>query len=92
MVGAEQRNFENFESQASFVIIEIRTLDMVFKFKNFFDPQNGTLTEIFLATGGGEGEVTPKKIIKCPFFSKSASQSLAPPQLFEASYAPEFHP
>jgi hypothetical protein len=49
MVGAEQGNFENFESLDCwkwhfqslfllFVIIKIRTLDMVFKFKNFFDP------------------------------------------------------
>jgi hypothetical protein len=30
------------------------------------------------------------KIFKCPFFSKSALQSLAP-QLFEASYAPGSH-
>jgi uncharacterized protein YpmS len=58
MVGAEQGNFEKFESldcwkwlfqsllhlfgimiceSMLFVIIEIRTLDMVFKFKNFFD-------------------------------------------------------
>jgi hypothetical protein len=49
-----------------------------------FDPLNGTLTEIFLATGGGVGgggggELTQKNIFKCPFFSKSAPQSLAPP-------------
>jgi hypothetical protein len=58
MVGAEQGNFESFESldrwkwhfqslfylfgimiceSMLFVIIEIRTLDIVFKFKNFFD-------------------------------------------------------
>ena len=58
MVGAEQGNFEHFESldrwkwhfqsllylfgimiceSMLFVIMEIRTLDMVFKFKNFFD-------------------------------------------------------
>ena len=56
MVGAEQGNYENFESldrwkwhiqslyffgimiceSMLFVIIEIRTLYMVFKFKNFF--------------------------------------------------------
>jgi hypothetical protein len=47
MVGAEQGNFENIESLVRwkwhfqsllfllFVIIEIRTLDMVFKFLNF---------------------------------------------------------
>jgi hypothetical protein len=50
MVGTEQGNFKNFEISRSlemafsessfllFVIIEIRTLDTVFKFKNFFDP------------------------------------------------------
>jgi hypothetical protein len=58
MVGAEQGNFESFESldrwkwhfqslfylfgimiceSMLFVIIEIRTLDIVFKFKIFFD-------------------------------------------------------
>ena len=46
--------------------------------EKFFDPLNGTLTEIFLAGGG----VTNKKNFKCPFFPKSANQ------LFEASYAP----
>ena len=48
MVGAERENFENFESLDrwkwhfqsllfAICVIEIRTLDMVFKFKNFFD-------------------------------------------------------
>jgi hypothetical protein len=48
MVGTEQEKFGNFESLDRwkwhfqslflFLIIEIRTLGMVFKIKNFFDP------------------------------------------------------
>jgi hypothetical protein len=57
--------------------------------ENFFDSQNGTLTENFLATGG-EGRLPKNFLSALFFFLKSALQSL-PPQLFEASYAPGVH-
>jgi hypothetical protein len=68
MVGAEQGNFEKFESldrwkwhfqsllylfgimiceSMLFVIIEIRTLDMVFKFRKFFNPPAFSRLKLF---------------------------------------------
>jgi hypothetical protein len=55
--------------------------------EKFCDPQNGTLTEIFLATGGGEGS-HPKKIFLSALFFRKVPLRAWPPQLFEASYAP----
>ena len=56
---------------------------MVCPEKNF-DPLNGTLTEIFLAGGGGS---PTKKFLSALFFRKVPLRAW-PPQLFEASYAP----
>jgi hypothetical protein len=53
--------------------------------EKFFDSQNGTLTEIFLATGGG---MSPKKKLLVPFFFEKCPSKPPPSQLFEASYAP----
>jgi hypothetical protein len=53
MVGTEQGNFESLEMALSessflpFVIIEIRTLDMVFKFQNILNPPPLSLHQNF---------------------------------------------
>jgi hypothetical protein len=52
--------------------------------EKIFDSQNGTLTENFLATGGGGRR---KKFLSALFFLKVPLRAW-PPQLFEASYAP----
>ena len=47
--------------------------------EKFFDPPKWYTDRNFFGDGGGGG-VSPKKtIFKCPFFWKSAPQSLAPP-------------
>jgi hypothetical protein len=66
----------------------------MFKFRGkipyiIFDPQNGTLTEIFLATGGGGVALgSSKKIFLGALFFRKVPLRAWPPQLFEASYAP----
>jgi hypothetical protein len=53
--------------------------------EKIFDPLNGTLTKIFLATGGGEVD---EKILQGVIDFRRAILADTPPQLKGASFAP----